>query len=162
MGSELRSQKFDLAKFQEIIPRNPCYGAAFFLGTWPQNSKKILSRRPSSNLAQNFGQILSRALGLTIFLELHLEEVAPRFDEIQGRQTGRQQTLAFRYRRRSPPELGFRGECLTYRPLSMLSLGLSIWGGSALRDVAASKTVYRCQVHTPYNKKCPVQQSVYF
>ena len=29
MGSELRSQNFDLAKFQEIIPRNPCSGAFF-------------------------------------------------------------------------------------------------------------------------------------
>ena len=40
MGSELRSQNFDLAKFQEIIPRNTSYGA-FFLGTWPQNSIKF-------------------------------------------------------------------------------------------------------------------------
>ena len=29
MGSELRSQSFDLAKFQEIIPRNTCYEAFF-------------------------------------------------------------------------------------------------------------------------------------
>ena len=27
--SELRSQNFDVAKFQEIIPRNTCYGAFF-------------------------------------------------------------------------------------------------------------------------------------
>ena len=137
-----------------------------FLGTWPQNPQKNLSRRPSSNSAQNFGQIPSRALGLTIFSQLHLEVVAPRFKEIQRRQTGRQQTLAFRYRRRSPPELGYREECPIYRPLPVLSLSLSIWSGSALRDVAASKTAYRCQVHTPYNKKCTkkctVQQSVYF
>ena len=87
MGSDLHYQNFDLAKFQEIIPRNPCYGARFFLGTWPQNSNKILSRRPIPNLAHNFGQIPSRALGLTIFSERHLEVVAPCFDEIQGRQT---------------------------------------------------------------------------
>ena len=74
-------QNFDLAKFQEIISRNPCYGAVFF-GTWPQNSKKNLSRRPSSNSAQTFGQIPSRALDLTIFLELHLEVVVPRSEEI--------------------------------------------------------------------------------
>ena len=29
MGSEFRSQNFDLAKFQEIIPRNPCFGEFF-------------------------------------------------------------------------------------------------------------------------------------
>ena len=59
---------------------------------------------------------------------------------------GRQHTLAFLYRRRSPPELGYRGECPTCRPLPVLSLSLSIWGGNALRDVAASKTAYRCIV----------------
>ena len=68
----------------------------------------------SPNLSQNFGQILTRALGLTTLSELHLEVVAPRFEEIQGRQRERQQTLAFRYRRRSPTELGYRGECPTY------------------------------------------------
>ena len=61
----------------------------------------------SPNLAQNFGQIPSRALGLTIFSELHLEVVAPRFEEVQRRQRGGQQTLAFRYRRRSATELGY-------------------------------------------------------
>ena len=138
----------------------------FFLGTSPQNSQKSLSRRPSPNLAQNFGQISSRALGLTILSELHLEVVAPRFEEMKGWQTRRQQTLAFRYRRRSPTELGDRGECPPCRPLPVLSLSLSIWSGSALRDVAASKTAYQCQVRTPYKKKCTkkctVQQSVYF
>ena len=119
-----------------------------FLGTWPQSSKTNLSRLPSPNLAQNFGQIPSRALGLTIFSELHLKVVAPRFEEIQGRQTERQQTLAFRYRSRSLTELVYRGECPTCRPLPVLSLGLSIWNGSAFRDVAASKPAYRCQVHT--------------
>ena len=44
---------------------------------------KKWSHRPSPNLAQNFGQIPSRALGLAIFSELHLEVVAPRFKEIQ-------------------------------------------------------------------------------
>ena len=29
MGSELRPQNFDVAKFQEIIPRNPSYGVFF-------------------------------------------------------------------------------------------------------------------------------------
>ena len=157
MVSELR---FGEVTFQEVVLRNPCHGA-FFLGTWPQNSKKNLSRRPSSNSAQNFGQIPSRALGLTIFLELRLEEVAPRFEEIQGRQTGRHQTLAFRYRRRSPPEFGYRRECSTYRLLSMLSLSLRIWGGSTLRDVAASKTADRCLVHTPYKKIAPYSQSIF-
>ena len=153
LGSEFRSQNFDFAKFQEVIPRKPRYGA-FFLGTWPQNSSNVLSHRPSPNLAQNFGQIPSRALGLTTFSELHFEVVAPRFEEMQGRQTGRQQTIAFRHRRRSPTELGNRGECPTYRPLPVLSLSLSIWSGSALRDVAVSKTAYRCQVHTLRLRSC--------
>ena len=130
----------------------------FFLGTWPQNSPKILSRRPSSNSAQNFGQIPSPALCLTFSWNFTSRKLRRVLKKIQGRQTGRQQTLAFRYRRRSPPELGYRGECPTYRPLPMLSLRLSIWGGSVLRDVAVCKTAYRCQVHTPFNKKCTVQQ----
>ena len=88
-------------------------------------------------LSQNFGQILTRALGLTTLSELHLEVVAPRFEEIyKGGREGRQQTSAFRHRRRSPTELGYRGECPTYRPLPVLSLSLSIWSGSAFRDVA--------------------------
>ena len=29
MGSKLRCQRFDLVKFREIIPRNPCYGTFF-------------------------------------------------------------------------------------------------------------------------------------
>ena len=29
MGSELRCQNFDLVKFRETIPRNPCYGTFF-------------------------------------------------------------------------------------------------------------------------------------
>ena len=76
MGSELRCQNFDLVKFREIIPRNPCYGTFF------SHSRKILIRRLSPNLSQNFGQILTRALGLTTWSELHLEVVAPRFEEI--------------------------------------------------------------------------------
>ena len=107
----------------------------FFLRTLNQNSRKILIRRLSPNLSQNFGQILTRALGLTTWSELHLEVVAPRFEEI-GRQRGRQQTLAFRHRRRSPTELACRRECPTYRPLPVLTLSLSIWSGSAYRDVA--------------------------
>ena len=111
----------------------------FFLRTLSQNSRQTLIRRLSPNLTQNFGQILTRALGLTTWSELHLEVVAPRFEEIylvQGRQRGRQQTLAFRHRRRSPTELGYRRECPTYRPLPVLSLSLSIWSDSAYRDVA--------------------------
>ena len=80
----------------------------------------------------------------------------------KGADSSRDQTFALRYPRCSPPELGYRGECPTYRPIPLLSLSLSIWGGSAFRDVAASKTAYRCQMHTPYNKKCTVQQSLYF
>ena len=80
MGSELRWQNFDLVKFREIIPKNPCYGT-FFLRTLSQNSRKII-RRLRPNLSQNFGQILTRALGLTTWSELHLEVVAPRFEEI--------------------------------------------------------------------------------
>ena len=57
MGSELRYQDFDLAKFQAIIRRNSCSGA-FFRETWPQISKEVLSRRPSSGTS--FGQIPSR------------------------------------------------------------------------------------------------------
>ena len=79
--SELRCQNFDVVKFREIIPRNPFYGT-FFLRTLSQNSRKILIRRLSPNLSQNFGQILTRALGLTTWSELHLEVVAPRFEEI--------------------------------------------------------------------------------
>ena len=81
MGSELRCQNFDLVKFREIIPRNPSYGT-FFSQNLSQNSRKILIRRLSPNLSQNFGQILTRALGLTTWSELHLEVVAPRFEEI--------------------------------------------------------------------------------
>ena len=80
MGSELRCQNFDLVKSREIILLGP-----FFLGTLSQNSQKVLIRRRSPNLSQNFGQILTRALGLTTMSELHLEVFAPRFEEIQGR-----------------------------------------------------------------------------
>ena len=54
----------------------------FFLRTLSQNSRKVLIRRLSPNLSQNFGQILTRALGLTTWSELRLEVVAPRFEEI--------------------------------------------------------------------------------
>ena len=47
----------------------------FFLRTLSQNSRKILIRRLSPNLSQNFGQILTRGLGLTTWSELHLEVV---------------------------------------------------------------------------------------
>ena len=91
MGSELRCQNFDLVKFREIIPRNPCLEknmnaskpviGPFFLRTLSQNSRKLLIHRLSPNLSQNFGQILARALGLTTLSELHHEVVAPRFEE---------------------------------------------------------------------------------
>ena len=55
----------------------------FFLTTSSQNSRNILIRRRSPNLSQNFGQILTRALGLTTLSEFHLEVNAPRFEEIQ-------------------------------------------------------------------------------
>ena len=136
MDSELRCQNFDFVKFREIIPRNPCYGT-FFLRTLSKNSRKILIRRLSPNLSQNFGQILTRALGLTTWSELHLEVVAPRFEEIyKGDREGDSRPLAFRHRRCSPTELGYRGECPTYRSLPVLSLNLGIWSGSAFRDVA--------------------------
>ena len=54
----------------------------FFLGNLIQSSRKNLIRRLSPNLSQNFGQILTRTLGLTTLSELHLEVVAPRFEEI--------------------------------------------------------------------------------
>ena len=96
MGSELRCQNLESVKFREIIPTNPCLKknqnaprpsehlvmGPFFLRTLSQNSRKIPTRRLSPNLSQNFGQILTRALGLTTWSELHLEVVAPRFEEI--------------------------------------------------------------------------------
>ena len=94
MGSEHRSQNFDLEKFQQIQFQETLV-MSFFSWNLVSEFSKLLSRRPSSNSAQNFGQIPSRALGLIIFSELHLEEVAPSFEEIQGRQTERQQTLAY-------------------------------------------------------------------
>ena len=62
----------------------------FFLKTLSQNSRKILIRRLSPNLSQNFGQILTRALGLTTRSELHLEVVAQRFEEIYTREAERE------------------------------------------------------------------------
>ena len=99
MGSELRCQNFDLVKFREIIPRNPNLNAPrpsvmgpFFLRTLSQNSRKILIRRLSPNLSQNFGQILTRALGLTTWSELHLEVVSPRFEDIYGTREAERET----------------------------------------------------------------------
>ena len=112
MGSELRCQNFDLVKFRQKF-RETLVMRPFFVGTLSQNPQKVLICRLSPNLGQNFGQILTRARGLNPWSELHLEVVWPRFEEINGRKRGRQQTLAFRYRRRSPTELGYRGECPT-------------------------------------------------
>ena len=81
MGSELRCQNFDLVKFREIIPKIRCCGT-FFSQNFVSEFSKILIRRLSPNLSQNFGQILTRALGLTTWSELHLEVVAPCFEEI--------------------------------------------------------------------------------
>ena len=81
MGSELHCQNFDLVKFREIIPRNPCY-ETYFPQNFESEFSKILIRRLSPKLSQNFGQILTRALGFATLSELHLEVVAPRFEEI--------------------------------------------------------------------------------
>ena len=77
MGPELRCQNFDLAKFREIIPRNPCYGTFF-----SQNFESEFSKNSDPPAEPKLGQILTRALGLTTWSELHLEVVAPRFEEI--------------------------------------------------------------------------------
>ena len=53
MGSELRWQNFDLVKFREILPRNPCYGT-FFSQNFESEFSKILIRWLSPNLSQNF------------------------------------------------------------------------------------------------------------
>ena len=87
MGSELRCQNFDLVKFREKFRETLVMGP-FFLRTLRQNSRKIMIRRLSPNLSQNFGQILTRALGLTTWSELHLEVVAPRFEEIYSEYKG--------------------------------------------------------------------------
>ena len=57
MGSELYSQNFDLEKFREAHVVEHFF---LYLETWPKDSQKIPSRRPSSNSARNFGQIPSR------------------------------------------------------------------------------------------------------
>ena len=79
--------------------------------------------------------------------------------------------LVFHYRRSSPPDLGYRGECPTCRPLLVKSLSLSnppgaiassLWGGIALRgDAASVKTACQCLLHTLLNK-CTVQQSIFY
>ena len=109
MGLDLGSQNFNLVKFQEMFPRNPGYGVRFSLGTWPLNSKKTKSRRPSPDSARNLagrfflgtwlqnskktespgrGQtrlgILAKFLVESGFGQL--EEVAPRFEEIDTRE----------------------------------------------------------------------------
>ena len=45
MGSELRCQNFDLVKFREIIPRNPCYVdvVVFTLKTFPISTQYFLT-----------------------------------------------------------------------------------------------------------------------
>ena len=78
MGSELRCQNFDLVKIREIIPRNPCYGTFFFQKFESEFSKN--SDPPAEPKLES--KILTRALGLTTWSELHLEVVAPRFEEI--------------------------------------------------------------------------------
>ena len=51
MRSELRCQNFDLAKFREIIPRNPCYGTFFSRNFESEFSKN--SDPPAEPLSQN-------------------------------------------------------------------------------------------------------------
>ena len=80
MGSELRCRNFDLVKFREMIPRNPCYGT-FFSRKFESEFSKSSDPPAEPKLSQNFGQILTRALGLTTLSELHLEVDAPRFEE---------------------------------------------------------------------------------
>ena len=75
MGSELRCQNFDLVKFREIISRNPFF---HFESELSKNSDPPAEPK----LESEFGQILTGALGLTTWSELHLEVVAPRFEEI--------------------------------------------------------------------------------
>ena len=145
MGSELRPQNFELAKFQEIVPWKPWLWSVFFLEPGLRILKQF--RVPAKFLAEseldNFLGSSPRGSCAAFW----------RYDTgtVREAESSRQQTVAFRYRRdSSPSELGYRGECPTCRPLPVLSFSLSIWGGSALGDVAASQTACRCLLHTWY------------
>ena len=98
----------------------------FFLGTWPQNSKK----NRVDDQAQTPLGILAKFLAESELDKYFLGSCAACSEEIQERpadSSSKQQTLAFRYRRRSPPELGYRGgECRTCRPLPVVLLSLSL------------------------------------
>ena len=55
---------------------------------WPQNSEKKSESPTELKLGEEVWPNLLSSLGLTIFMELfYVEEVAPRFGEIQGRKT---------------------------------------------------------------------------
>ena len=68
MGSELRCQNFDLVKFREIIPRKPCYGT-FFSQNFESEFSKNSDPPAEPKLESEFGQIPTRALGLTTWSE---------------------------------------------------------------------------------------------
>ena len=121
------------AKFPEIIPSQPMLWGIFL-----ELGLRILKKFKSPAKLE-LGRVWARQFSCN-FTSRKLRRVT---------KTGRQQALAFRCHRRGPPDLGYRGECSTYRPLLVLSLRLSIWGGSALRDVAASKTARRRLLQTP-------------
>ena len=56
MGSELRCQNFDLLKFREIIPRNPCYETFFsqnFESEFSENSDPPAEPKLESELWLN-------------------------------------------------------------------------------------------------------------
>ena len=72
MGSELRCQNFDLVKFREIIPRNPCYGT-FFSQNFESEFSKNSDPPAEPKLDSEFWPNSDPALGLTTWSELHLE-----------------------------------------------------------------------------------------
>ena len=90
--------------------------SVFFLGAWPQNSKEIPSHRPRLKL--DYYKNLEFSWN---FNSRKLRRVLKEYKAGRHRQ---QQTSAFRCRRRSPPELGHRGECPTRRHLQVLLLSL--------------------------------------
>ena len=81
MGSELRCQNFDFVKFREIIPRNPCYGT-FFSQNFESELSKNSDPPAEPKLESEFWPNSDPSSGLATWSELHLEAVAPRFEEI--------------------------------------------------------------------------------
>ena len=53
MGSELRCQNFDLVKFRQKIPRNPCY-EAFFCRNFESESQKSSDLPAEPKLGSEF------------------------------------------------------------------------------------------------------------